>query len=115
MPGTIVVEALSAVRWDEETGVYLGWVPGLNLYSQGTTEDEAFKAVESALALFGARCIEKGILEPILIEAGFRKVSVEAPNMRLFTARVTRKVVDAAAAPFEQFTPLVSSLAAAAC
>ena len=105
MSNKIVVKGLSAVRWDKDAKVFVSWIPGLNLYSQGTTEAEAFKAAQSALMLFAERCHEKGILEKTLLKAGFREVSREE-----FTGDVSSATLKPF--PFQTLAP-VSSLSAA--
>jgi predicted RNase H-like HicB family nuclease len=110
MAHKITITTVSAVRWDEEAGVHLSWIPSLNIYSQGTTQDEAIQAIQGALTLFAKGCIEKGILDETLTGAGFRKVSAEEPTMRQFTGGVSVKALKEL---FDQLTPLTSSLAAA--
>lgn len=41
-----------AIWYDAEVNVYVGYCPALRLYSQGRTEEEAHKAIISAVKLY---------------------------------------------------------------
>jgi len=69
-----------ATRHDAEAGVYVGYCPALKLYSQGTTQEEAEKAVVSAAQLFIVTCYEKDILHSALRKRGMVKAA--AASMR---------------------------------
>mgnify|MGYP001559486586 CR=1 FL=1 len=51
---------------------YLAACLPLDIYSQGTTEDEAVKNLTEALQLFVESCFERGTLEQALKELGFK-------------------------------------------
>lgn len=46
--------------------------PHLDVYSQGQTPDEALKNLVEALQLFMESCFERGVLEQVLKDCGFR-------------------------------------------
>jgi predicted RNase H-like HicB family nuclease len=108
METTIIVEGLSAVRWDEDAKIYLSWAPGLNIYSQGATEESAFKALKGAVGLYVRRCDEKGILEEVMEKAGFKRVSLDDPREAGFRVVVKRQTLDRAPRPYDNFMALVS-------
>jgi predicted RNase H-like HicB family nuclease len=69
----VTVNLLGATRHDKETDLFVGFCPALNIYSQGTTEEEARKTLESAILLYVQTCFKKNILEDVLKEAGFAR------------------------------------------
>jgi predicted RNase H-like HicB family nuclease len=53
------------------------WVTGcpkLDIYSQGRTEEEAKSSLKEAIELWVEDCLERGVLNTALLEAGFEKV-----------------------------------------
>lgn len=57
------------------------WVTGcpmLDLYSQGTSEDDAKDSLKRAILLWVENCVERGTLDQALRECGFRSVRPEA-------------------------------------
>jgi len=64
-----------ATRHDQDTGVFVGYCPALNIYSQGRSADEADQAVMSAVSMFVGVCYGRGILHGFLNEKGFTKMS----------------------------------------
>jgi predicted RNase H-like HicB family nuclease len=71
----IRLSLLGATRHDEQTKLYVGFCPALKVYSQGRTEEEAKRALESTLRLYVETCYERKILDEELSKAGFVKVS----------------------------------------
>jgi len=67
-----------ATRLDEETQVHVGFCPLLNLYSQGTSTEEASRAVVSAATLFIAECYKREILGSVLRDRGMTEVATAA-------------------------------------
>ncbi len=67
-----------ATRKDVETGVYVGFCPVLDLYSQGTSEGEAEEAIVSAATLFIGSCYERDNLHSVLRQRGLKKVAKRA-------------------------------------
>ena len=67
----LVVNLKGAVRRDEEAGAFVSYCPALCLHSQGDTQEEAFKALKSAVRLYLLACYERGQLDRALREAGF--------------------------------------------
>jgi predicted RNase H-like HicB family nuclease len=48
--------------------------PNLDVYSQGRTERESLENLIEALQLFMESCFERGVLEQVLKDCGFRPV-----------------------------------------
>lgn len=65
-----ILKLMLAFRHDQEANVYVGFCPNLNIYSQGATEQEAEKALDSAISLF----IKNGGLNKLLEQKGFNKM-----------------------------------------
>jgi len=60
------------MRHASHEGVFVSYCPALDIRSQGRTEEEARRALESAVTLFLSTCLERGILERELERAGLR-------------------------------------------
>ena len=56
----------------EEGGWYYAAFHGLDVHSQGRTEDEAMKNIAEAIQAFVESCYERGTLEQVLKDCGFR-------------------------------------------
>ena len=54
---------------------YVSCCPVLNVFSQGKTEKKAKENLADALYLFLTSCLERGVLDEVLKESGFKKVS----------------------------------------
>ncbi len=52
-------------------GWYLASCDDLDVHSQGKTEKKATENLQEALQLFLNSCIERGVLNQVLIDAGF--------------------------------------------
>jgi predicted RNase H-like HicB family nuclease len=68
----ISMQLEGAVRHDADSGVYVSFCPALRIYSQGTTESEAFEALKSAASLFVSACIKRNQLHSVLKDYGFQ-------------------------------------------
>ena len=68
----VKVKAIGYIRWDEDTDVWVSYMPKLNLYSLGPTSDEAAEALGSAFGMYISICSDKGMLDRVLKEAGLR-------------------------------------------
>jgi hypothetical protein len=55
-------------RYDEQAGVFVGYIPALRVFSQAESEEELTPALVSAAQMFISTCYEKGILETVLKE-----------------------------------------------
>ncbi|OQX19621.1 MAG: hypothetical protein BWK80_36630 [Desulfobacteraceae bacterium IS3] len=55
---------------------YVASCPALDVFSQGETEKQAEKNLKESLCLFLTSCIERGTLNDVLKECGFKPVSV---------------------------------------
>lgn len=60
---------------DEATDSYLGFMPALNLYSQGRTPQEAERLMEKAATLYVETAVREGQFSDILLARGFRRIS----------------------------------------
>ena len=56
----------------EEGAYYVSACPSLNVCSQGATEEAALVNLAEALHLFMESCFERGTLEEVLKDCGFR-------------------------------------------
>jgi predicted RNase H-like HicB family nuclease len=56
----------TCIQFDPEAGVYVGSCPELGLVSQGVTEEDAERAIQSAINLFVITCYEHDILHSTL-------------------------------------------------
>ena len=56
----------------EEGAYYVSVCPPLDVYSQGATEEAALVNLAEALHLFMESCFERGTLEEVLKDRGFR-------------------------------------------
>ena len=56
----------------EEGAYYVSVCPPLDVYSQGDTEETALGNLAKALHLFIESCFERGTLEEVLKDSGFR-------------------------------------------
>jgi predicted RNase H-like HicB family nuclease len=66
------------VRKDDETGVFVSYCPALDVYSQGTSGQEAEEAIRSAVLLFLTTCYDLEILDHTLKGRGFIPASQAA-------------------------------------
>lgn len=65
------IRVLAAFRHDEESQVYVGFCPSLQIYAQGNTNEEAERSLKSAITLFVRNCFKRNILEKFLKARGF--------------------------------------------
>ena len=73
------VSLLAGVRRDEQAGVYVSYAPALDLYSQGATEADTLRAMESAVRLYIRTAYEEGILEKVLKRHRITPIATSAP------------------------------------
>lgn len=55
-----------SVRWDEPARMFVSYAPALDIYSQGPTQEEAIRAIESAMRLHLVTALEVDSLEQVL-------------------------------------------------
>ena len=60
------VKTRTCIQFDSEAGVYVSSCPEFGLVSQGLTEEEAERAIQSAINLFLIACYEHEILHSAL-------------------------------------------------
>jgi len=53
---------------------YIASCPFLDVHSQGETEEKALKNLKQALRLFFMSCFERGTLDDVLHECGFKPI-----------------------------------------
>jgi len=69
----------------KKAGMYVICCPPLDIWSQGKTESEARKNIKEAIKLFLITCIEKGTLNEVLKECGFKPVrNIKTPKDRRY-------------------------------
>jgi predicted RNase H-like HicB family nuclease len=73
---TISIHLLCTVK--EAEGLWVTGCPLLDLYSQGSSEDDAKRSLEEAILLWVENCVERGTLDQALRECGFHSVRPEA-------------------------------------
>ena len=61
-----------AIREDEETSCFVSYCPALDIYSAGRTRPEAKKGLQRAADMFIRLCSDRGILERVLNQKGFK-------------------------------------------
>jgi hypothetical protein len=62
------------MRQDEQTGLHIAFCPALDLFAQGTTEDQAKDSIKSAISLYLVTCYERGVLDRQLRLRGAKPV-----------------------------------------
>jgi predicted RNase H-like HicB family nuclease len=78
MPQPVFMFNLVCGYWrDDDAGVWVSQCPRLNLYSQGTTPEEAIQAIRDSVGLYTQVCYEHGLLNEVLQKAGFTHVEGE--------------------------------------
>lgn len=56
----------------QKDGYFVSYCPALDVFSQGATEKEAKNNLVEALTVFLESCIDRGTLDTVLKECGFR-------------------------------------------
>lgn len=69
------------VRRDEEAGVFVGFSPRFQVYSQGETKEDALEAVTSAIGLRLATAYEHGRIDKVLRQAGFEASALNGSSV----------------------------------
>lgn len=67
------IQLVQKERW------YVASCPVLDVYSQGETSEQAQKNLIEALTLFLTSCFERGTLDAVLKESGFRPYQPSLP------------------------------------
>lgn len=62
-------------RKESETGLYVSYCPALNLYSQGTNEQNALDVLIDGIQLYISSLYERKLYEKILAPNGFVKAA----------------------------------------
>lgn len=68
------LQIIQKERW------YVASCPVLDVYSQGETSEQARKNLIEALTLFITSCFERGTLDAVLKESGFRPYQPSLPT-----------------------------------
>lgn len=95
------------------------WVagcPALNVWTQGTTRDDARRCLDEAVELWFEDCLARGVLDRALQEVGFRPVPLGGPvSPNAETVGVMQRVDDEAilGAPFDLSVSIPAYQAAA--
>src|SRR5580693_3277121 len=66
------VQLPCSVRLEKETMTYVSECPPLNILSAGETEEQAIKAIESAVIMYLQSAVEDGLIGQFLSSKGFR-------------------------------------------
>lgn len=73
------------VRWDDMAKVFVSCAPALDIYSQAATEQEALRAIESAMRLYLITAIESNKIDGVLQRFSERVppgIGPEAPDSK---------------------------------
>jgi len=77
--GLVTLEIKLPVAIHREGDVYVARCLGLDVFSQGDDEAEALKNVKEAVFSFVTSCYDRGVLDQVLRESGFKRHSIEVP------------------------------------
>jgi predicted RNase H-like HicB family nuclease len=69
---TVELRIQLPVRLDRKDKWYIASCPALDVFSQGKTEEKAKKNLAEALNAFLISCLERGTLEAVLKQCGFK-------------------------------------------
>jgi len=58
-------------RRDENAGVYVGYIPALNIFTQASAKERLEAALESAASLYIVACHRRKLLDRVLTGMGF--------------------------------------------
>jgi predicted RNase H-like HicB family nuclease len=72
---TALFQVVLPIKIKKKPGIYVSSCDVLDVHSQGYTQAEARKNIEEAVRLFITSCFERGTLEDVLKECGFRVIS----------------------------------------
>jgi len=61
------------VRTRRDAATWIAWCPPLDLLSQGKTKTEAVASLREAVDLWFESCVQRGVLDKALTEAGFQR------------------------------------------
>lgn len=59
----------------KEDNIFVAYTPALDLCTQGDTYEEAEAMLGEMIQIFFEECIERGTIEQVLIECGWKKVA----------------------------------------
>lgn len=77
-----------AIQVRKKKELYVSSCPALDVFSQGETEKKAVDNIKEAASLFLASCYERGTLEQVLKECGFKP----APRTAHSKAKGTKEI-----------------------
>jgi predicted RNase H-like HicB family nuclease len=78
VPDTVAISIdLLCTLKKEAEGLWVAGCPLLDLYSQGSSENDAKRSLEEAILLWVENCVERGTLDQALRECGFHSVRPE--------------------------------------
>jgi hypothetical protein len=66
----VIFQLNSMCRYDEEVKAFVGYLPRLQIYSQGRTREELTEALRATALQFIIACAKKGILSGVMREGG---------------------------------------------
>ncbi len=82
MSANIILNIQLSFELAEKEKWYVASCPALDVFSQGETERQAERNLREALCLFLTSCVERGTLNTVLKECGFRPVSNSDPEKK---------------------------------
>ena len=76
MPGTVDLKIKLETHTRQDGDVWVANYPSLDVFGQGASPDKAFASLRTAIELWFESCIERGVLEEALGEAGFKPLGI---------------------------------------
>jgi predicted RNase H-like HicB family nuclease len=71
---------------------FISWCPVLDLYSQGETREKAVENIIEAVQLFVLSCFERGTLDEVLKQQGFRRIGSRRAPPRIPASDLPKEV-----------------------
>ena len=87
MQARVVFEMSLPFAVKREAKWFISWCPPLSVYSQGPTQKKAVENLVDALRLFLVSCYERGTLDRVLKDSGFRPLASMRPGAKKVTPR----------------------------
>ena len=69
------------IEKDTDINKYVATCPVLDVWSQGSTKKKAEKNIREAVSLFLLSCFERGTLNEVLVECGFKPIIGKTPSL----------------------------------
>ncbi len=94
MKTKITFTAKLPIQITKKTKWFVASCPALDVASQGETEEEARKNIAEALFMFLGSCFERGTLDAVLKQCGFRPVMEQDQDIEPGESLIKQEYVD---------------------